>query len=167
MNKNKIAILGFSIAVLVTSCRKTDMPHQEAAPAVETVAAKKDWTSAIAWNAAKQEKFTTYNGTIVDQAITSAVADKGLVLVFKKNGTDIQSLPFEEKGANDAYWYYQVSKGQIAISCDNYGAEQKVSDNAFQYFVITAEQLQALDAKGHSQIELLQLSYEEAAALLK
>jgi hypothetical protein len=167
MNKNKLAILTFSAAIIFASCRKNDLQHQETPNVPEAVAVTKAWTSDIAWSTSKQEKFTVYSGTINDQSITGEVADKGLVLVFKKNGTTVQSLPFEEKGTNDAYWYYQVAKGQVAISCDNYGAEQKVADNAFQYFVVSAEQLTVLEAKGYSSFKLLQLSYDEATALLK
>ena len=167
MNKNKLTILTLSAAVFFASCRKNDLQHQENQNVPEPTAATKAWTPANSWNTAKLDKFTVYSGAIADKSISSDVADKGLVLVFKKNGDSVQSLPYEEKGANDAYWYYQVSNGEIAINCDNYGAEQKLNDNTFQYFVISAEQLTALEAKGYSSFKLLQLSFEEATALLK
>lgn len=167
MNKNKLAVLTFSAAILFASCRKNELQHQDSHNAAEAVAVTKAWTSDISWNTAKQEKFTVYSGTINDQLISNEITDKGLVLVYKKNGNNIQSLPFEEKGTTDAYWYYQVSNGKIAINCDNYGAEQKVDENAFQYFIISAEQLAALEGKGYPSFKLLQLSYDEASALLK
>lgn len=165
---NKLIILGLGLATLATSCRKTDAVYDTAASTEKVAApAKAEWTSVSGWSTNKQEKFTVYNGKIADQNITDAIASKGLVLAFKKNGISIQSLPFQEKGASDAYWYYQVSKGEISFACDNYSGEQQLQNNSFTYFILSAEKLADLEKKGYSQIQLMQLSYEDTRALLK
>jgi len=166
---NKLIIFGLSLATLATSCRKTDAVHEGNAAAIEKVLApvKAEWTSVNNWSTNKQDKFTIFNGTIADQNITDAVASKGLVLAFKKNGSTVQSLPVQEKGTSDAYWYYQVSKGEISFACDNYSGEPDLQNNSFSYFILSESQLADLEKKGYSQIQLLQLSYNEAKAVLK
>jgi len=166
---NKLIIFGLSLATLATSCRKTDAAYEANTEAINQVIApvKAEWTAVPSWSTNKQEKFTIFNGTIADQNITDAVAGKGLVLAFKKNGSSIQSLPVQEKGASDAYWYYQVSKGEISFACDNYSGEPNLQNNSFSYFILSESQLADLEKKGYSQIQLLQLSYEETKAVLK
>jgi hypothetical protein len=41
-----------------------------------------------------------------------------------------------------------------------------MNSTTFKYFVLTAQQIKDLEAKGHSKIELMTLTYEKAAELL-
>src|SRR5215203_5096481 len=170
MNKHKLPVVGFSLLLLITSCKKTDVQHDSNSPtpvsASISSSSSPDWKSITNWSSYKTEKFTTFNTKIEDSTITNAVAASGLVLAFTKNGNNINVLPFQEKGTNDSYWYYQVSKGAISISCDAYGSSQPLTATALKYFVFSPEQLNDLEAKGHSKITLLQLSYEEIVTLL-
>ena len=124
-----------------------------------------EWKTITSWTSNKAEKFTTYAASTSDSSITDAVTSKGLVLAFVKNGDKISALPFQEKGANDAYWYYQVSTGTITFSLDSYKGSQNLDAAGFKYFSFSPEQLKDLESKGYSKIKLMQLSYEEVAAL--
>jgi hypothetical protein len=136
------------------------------ATATASVATKApEWRSFTNWTSSKGEKFTTYSSKVADSTITSAVANSGLVLTFSKNGNNIQALPFQEKGTNDSYWYYQVSKGALTLSCDNYSGTASLNTAGFKYFIFSTEQLKELEAKGYSKIKLMQLAYEDVAAL--
>jgi len=168
MNKHKISILGFALIVLVSSCRKNDVRHEEtpAAPATEAAAAVKpaSWQS-YNWKATSEDKFKVYNTTLSDSAITAAVVESGIVLVYKKDGSSINMLPFSEKGS-ELFWHYQVSEGTIGISCDAYGASKDAQpESEFTYFVFSPAQIAALEAKGTSKAALMSLSYESAASL--
>jgi hypothetical protein len=172
MNKHKLPVLGLGLMLLIASCKKNDVQHESKttnpAPVATALNAKSssEWTSVSNWSSSKAEKFTTYNSSIGDSSITSAVAGSGLVLTFAKSGDAIKSLPFQEKGTTDAYWYYQVSKGTITLSCDVYSGTPALNTSGFKYFIFSPEQLKDLEAKGHSKTELMQLSYEGVAALL-
>lgn len=174
MKKHKLPVVGFAaLLLLMASCRKNDVQNTStpaAVPTVATASAAKttstDWTPATTWTPSKHEKFTTYNSTIADSSITSDVTSSGLVLAFAKNGTEVHALPYQEKGASDSYWYYQVSKSAITFSCDVYSAAQSLNTTTFKYFVLNAQQLKEQEAKGHSKIDLMQLSYDKAAELL-
>jgi len=169
MNKHTLPVVGASLLLLITSCKKTDVQHENpvsAPTSVSAVTPKAEWTSINNWNSSQGEKFATYSSRVEDSSITTAVAGKGLVLAFSKNGTTINALPFQEKGTTDSYWYYQVSKGAIILSCDNYSGTQSLNTVGFRYFVFSPQQLKDLEAKGHTKIELMQLSYEDLVAVL-
>jgi len=165
MKKQIFAIVGISVMLFASSCRKTDVA-QDPLNQTTSTAAPAVWTSLNSWTSAKQEKFTSNSATIQNANITDAVVKDGMVLVFKKSGNEIKSLPFQDKAVN-ASWYYQVANGSITISSDNYGAAQNLNTQSFAYFVVTPEKLSDLQAKGKSEMDLLALSYEDAAAILK
>jgi hypothetical protein len=179
MKKHKLPVLGLGLMLMIASCKKTDVQQEStlgnpavaattasAIPASSTTNAS-EWKTLSNWASSKQEKFTTYSSKIEDASITSAVTSSGLILAFAKNGSSIQAMPFQQKGTNDSYWYYQVSKGSITFSCDAYSGTQSLNDAGFTYFVLSAEQLKDLAANGHSKTQLMQLSYENLATLLK
>src|SRR5205809_1139513 len=94
---------------------------------------------------------------------------KCLVLVYKKSGSTVTALPYEEQAATGSYfWYYQVASGSLSITADAYdGAKTPSADQSFKYFVVSADKLAELEAQGHSKAELMKLTYENAAAILK
>jgi hypothetical protein len=160
MKNYKLPLLGFALMLLITACKKEDVQVKNA-----PVSAASQWQTLTNWSSSKTDNATTFSSKVSDSLITSNVANAGFVLVFKKSGSDVQSLPFQEK-ENKTYWYYQVSKGSVQINSDN-NAGQNLSSQSFSYFVITPEKLSALEASGKTRFDLLQLSYEQAAALLK
>lgn len=169
MNNYKLPVIAFSLLLLITSCKKNDALNQAVAPApsaASTAVKTSEWKSISNWTSTVGEKFTVYTTKIEDSTLTQAVANSGLVLVFTKNGNVIKALPFQEKENSDTYWYYQVSKGVIILSCDNYSGSKSFNTAGFKYFVFSAEQLKNLETKGHSKIELMQLSYDNVATLL-
>jgi hypothetical protein len=169
MNKHKLPILGFSLLLLITACKKNDVQQEnmEATPtvsaAVSTPVSK--WKTMNNWASSKGEKFTTYASSIGDSSITTAVVNNGLVLAFVKIENSVNALPFQQKGTNDAYWYYQVSTENVSFSVDSYKGTQALNAAEFKYFAFSPEQLKDLETKGYSKIKLMQLSYEEVAAL--
>lgn len=152
--------------LLIISCKKEDV--QKTATANNSLSninlKSSQWNSLSNWSSSKTENITTYFSTLSDSAITAEVANAGLVLVYKKNGNDIQSLPFQEKDSK-IYWYYQVSKGSIRISSDNSDG-QNLGSYSFSYFIFTPQQISFLEAKGKTKLNLLQLSYGQAASIL-
>ena len=165
MKNYKLTAFGFGIMLLVASCRKNDLvAENNIAPVAQTVASAK-FNSLSSWSSSQAENTRTYFSKVSDSSITADVAKSGLVLVYKKEGNSVQSLPFQEKDGK-TYWYYQVANGSIRINSDN-NSGQDLAQQSFAYFIITPEKLASLEAGGKSRFQLLDLSYEQAAALLK
>src|SRR6187399_2372215 len=115
MKNYKPLLLAFIIVSFIASCKKEDVRQTNLQNASESISKGSQWTSLSDWSNLKTENSTTYFSTFSDSTITADVASTALVLIFKKNENDIQSLPFQEK-ASKAYWYYQVSKNRIRIN---------------------------------------------------
>ena len=157
--------------LIISSCRKNDVQHNKT-PVNTTTAAKvkstsSDWTTVNNWSARKNEKFSTFSSRVADSSLSLEVAKHGLVLAFAKINNTIKSLPFQARTGSDAYWYYQVSKGAISFSIDQYEETQSMAAGTFKYFVFSPEQLKDLEAKGYTKIKLMLLPYEEVQALFK
>ena len=183
MKNMKLPILGLSLVLLVTSCKKDDLKEdsiQDAtASSVEaTKADTQNWKTVTQWEKADQGTFSVHYFTIADSSITADVADNGLVLVFKKDGNNIHSLPFEETKASSKqsdnttasanYWYHQVADGSLLVSYDVYNTPATPETaSSFKYFVITPDQLNTLQTNGYTTEKLMGLSYADAANLLK
>lgn len=182
MKNVKLPVLGLSLVLLMASCKKNDYKEASATDATTATASSEadslGWKTSSTWENADQGSFSVHYFTIQDSAITSDVADNGMVLVFKKNGTAVNALPFEEatsvaqtateKTTNANYWYHQVSTGSLLISCDLYKAAATPDNaNSFKYFVLTPEKLQSLETSGYTAEKLMNLSYSAAASLLK
>jgi hypothetical protein len=135
--------------------------------AAQVKSTSSDWKTVNNWSARKNEKFTTLSSKVADSSLSLEVAKHGLVLAFAKINNTIKSLPFQERNATDAYWYYQVSKGAISFSIDQYEATQSMATGTFKYFVFSPGQLKDLEARGYSKIKLMLLPYEELQALFK
>ncbi len=163
MKNYRLSLAAFTFILVVASCRKQDVKADM--PAASENAKVSKWAAPGNWSSSKGDNTTTYFSKISDSSVTADVVNEGFVLVFKKNGNDIQSLPLQESN-NQTYWYYQVSKGAIRINSDNNNG-QTLNQQSFSYFVITPQQLSNLEASGKTKLELLQLSYEQAEALLK
>ncbi len=161
MNKHKLFIAGLSVLLFAASCKKTDVsPTKEK----QNVATASDWKSAADWTSSKEEKYIVNSSKFQDNSISSAIIENGLVLVYMKNASLIEALPSQQK---DIYWYYQVSENTIEINADVYGTDELENKTNFKYFVLTEERLKSLEEKGHSRSELMGLTYEDAATLLK
>lgn len=183
MKNMKLPILGLSLVLLVASCKKDDLKEDSAQDATttsvaDTKVASQSWKTITQWEKADQGTFSVHYFTIADSSITADVADNGLVLVFKKDGSSIHSLPFEETKASSKesdnttasanYWYHQVSDGNLLVSYDIYNTPATPETaSSFQYFVITPDQLNTLQSNGYTTEKLMGLSYADAANLLK
>jgi len=168
MKKHNLIAFGFGIALLATACKKNDVKETSAA-APAAAATTSNWTSPGNWSKQTEENTAVYSSKVEDKNITSAIAQGGMVLAFKKNGNDITALPVEEKNGTASYfWYYQISEGTIVFNADADGtASSPSSANSFKYFIISADQLKDFEQKGYSKAELMRLTYENAQALLK
>ena len=164
MKNYRFSVAAIGMMVIFAACRKQDV-KADIPPAPTQNARISSWNVAENWSNLKTDDLTTYFSKFSDSSVTTDVVNAGFVLVFKKNGNDIQSLPFQEKESK-SYWYYQVAKGAIRINSDNNNG-QNLSKQSFSYFVVTPQQLSMLEAKGKTKLELLQLSYEQAEVLLR
>ena len=162
MKKYKVSLVGFALMLMVASCKKEDVQVKNT-PASTTASPAPQWKSLTNWSTSTSDNQTNYSSKLSDSTITGSVATGGLVLVFKKSGSTIQSLPFQETESK-TYWYYQVSKGTVQVNSNN---NENLDQQSFSYFVITPEKLSGLEASGKTRLDLLQLSYEQAVALLK
>ena len=157
--------MGIALVLLIASCKKEDVRQIDKTNSTSGAATKTQWNSLSAWGNSKTENVTTYFSKLIDSSITNEVVNNGLVLVYKKSGSDIQLLPFQEKDSK-VYWYYQVAKGSIRINSENNDG-QNLSASTFTYFVVTPQQLSSLEANGKTKFDLLQLPFDEATSLLK
>jgi hypothetical protein len=165
MKSYKLPILGIGLMLLIASCKKEDVRQTNATANASGASSKTQWSSISAWGNSTTENVSTYFSKLTDSSITGEVVNNGLVLVYKKTGSDIQLLPFQEKDGN-TYWYYQVAKGSIRINSNNNDG-QNLTASTFTYFVVTPQQLSNLEAKGKTKFDLLQLSLDDATSLLK
>jgi len=157
--------MGIALMLLIASCKKEDVRQTTTDSVSSGTASKAQWNSLSSWQNSKTENVTTYFSRLTDSSITNDVVNAGIVLVYKKTGNDIQSLPFQEKDGK-TYWYYQVAKGSIRINSDN-NEGQNFATQTFSYLVVTPEQLSKLEASGKTKLDLLQLSYDQASSLIK
>jgi hypothetical protein len=162
MKKYKVSLVGFALMLMVASCKKEDVQVKNT-PTSTTASPASQWKSLTNWSTSTSDNQTNYSSKLSDSTMTGSVATGGLVLVFKKSGSTIQSLPFQETESK-TYWYYQVSKGTVQVNSNN---NENLDQQSFSYFVITPEKLSGLEASGKTRLDLLQLSYEQAVALLK
>lgn len=165
MKNFKLPFLGLALALLIISCKKEDVQQPGASQVSPSKVSSASWNSLNNWSSTSSDNTTTFFAKLSDSSITANVVSEGMVLVYKKSGNDIQSLPFQEKDGK-TYWYYQVSNGSLRVNSDN-NSGQNLSAQSFSYFVITPQQLSDLEAQGKTKIDLLQLSYDQATALLK
>jgi hypothetical protein len=172
MKDMKILVLGLGLLVFA-SCKKneitpagleTETPAPAAAPATSNTARLSSWQSVSNWSA--DNSTGSAAGVIKDAAITADIANEGIVLVFAKKGNIEQSLPYMQSG--DVFWNYQVEEGTIIITADGANGKAAIdTDQQFQYVVLSKEQLDALDAKGQSRNNLINLSYQTANSLFQ
>jgi hypothetical protein len=161
MNKHRFLIVAMGVTLFAASCKKNDLVKEEATT-VQT-----EWKTASSWKSSKEEGYVAHNSTIEDKNITADVVENGLVLVYLKNGNNINSLPYQQKGAANAYWYYQVSENTIELNADMTEGAQPDSRQAFSYFIVSADKVKLLEKKGLSIAEMMSLSYEQAKNILK
>lgn len=173
MKSLQLPLLGLLTMLFVMSCKKDDLLKPSnlqpvgMADSVTAVSFKvtSEWNNLSDWNTVNQQKFNIYYTNIKDAKITSSDADNGLVLVYMKNNATgaITRLPYEEKTADHVnYWYYQVTGGNILVSCDASGAS-KVPDQtfSFKYVVSSDKTLGVLEQKGYSRADLMKMPYND------
>ena len=167
MKNVRLPLLGLAIILLVASCKKQDVKSTNSSNTSQSSSTTKasQWNSLTNWSSSTADSVTTFYTKMSDSLVTSDVVSTGLVLVYKKSGNNTELLPFQDKNSK-AYWYYQVSKGSIRISSNN-ASSQIVNGQSFSYFIITPQQISALQSNGKTKLNLMQLSYDQAVALLK
>ena len=169
MKKHKILLAFFGAALVFASCKKSDIQPPVSQQMKSVTASGPQWKSLSNWAAQSEDKYTVYSNVVADSNITSSVASKGLVLAFKKTANSIVALPYDEKTSNGSYfWYYQISSSNIVFSAEAFdNAKQPSAELGFAYFIISPEKLNDLEAKGYSRAQLMKLSYDNVATLVK
>lgn len=164
----RISIITAGIFMIAaSSCSKNELRSEQlyTAPVVEATAAAAPSTATVSawqpvseWSAVQEGK--AHSGSISNAAITTGVADNGLVLVFAQKGNSTQSLPYTD---GDVYWNYQVEEGKVVINAAGTKDGMTIDrQQAFQYVVLSKEQLDVLETKGITKNELINLSYSQA-----
>ena len=172
MKNLKLHLLGLAATVLLFSCKKNDLLEEElpATPETEAVASSRasisSWQSAASWEKAEESDASVYSFSLTDASLNADVAEKGLVLVYRKGGSAVSSLPFEDDAASQ-YWYYQVTDGSLTVSCDVTEKGKAPANDSFQFIAFSSAQLSALEEQGYSKLDLMQLTYDNATALLQ
>jgi hypothetical protein len=170
----KLSFVVLSVALFATACKKSDYLDANtttATPGTPAAAtATSPWKSLVGWQSKNYDKATVFTSRIADSSITSSVLSQGMVLAYKKSGTTIEALPLQQTVNGTSYfWFYQATQGGLQISVSESGSSTlaPATDHSLVYFVITPEKLSQLEAQGSTKAQLMNLSYEQAAALLK
>lgn len=169
MKKHKLPVLGFAMMVLIASCKKNDVVPATVSPSKissVSLASTSEFRLLNNWSTAKNANVTIYSSKISDSSITADVARSGLVLAYFKNNGISQLLPFQEKD-NSSFAYYQISKGNLTFSIDNYSGSTSLTSANFAYFVFTPNKLKSLESSGYSKSKLMQMSYTDIANIMK
>jgi hypothetical protein len=172
MKKHTLSISALALVLVFASCRKSDLPHNplaqdKAKVAAATAAAPvSDWKSVGNWTSTRQEKSTSFSAQIKDNALTTANVSTGLVLVYKKEGDAVRSLPYRDK-VTGQYWYYQASENDITINVDAAGTGKINNLATFRYFILSEEKIKELEAQGTTKFEIMKMSFDKASSLLQ
>lgn len=162
-----------SVALAIMSCRKTDKIEDNKLTNNSESAGKEvkgsGWISATGWQPLLTKNSFVNYFVIIDSNITPAIAIKGLVVVYKKIGNTINTLPFEETAEGKKIsWIYQVNKNGVSISKEGSSDfTTKNNNDTFFYYVIPEESLNILLNRGYPREKLIQLSFINMKALLK
>lgn len=164
MNVNKI-ILGALISISALSCRKSEVPVGITAPEITTAKTNQlpvltAWTGLTNWNARQTGQETVNSGNITDAAISADVLSNGIVLVYAKQQNQVNQLPFRSGQLSVSY---SVMPGAISIVVEGNGST--IQGILLSYIILSGEQLASLEAKQFSRAGLLNLSYDEVAAI--
>lgn len=174
MKNIKLPLLAILASFCMVACQKQDLQDVQTQASDNVVSTSSSstqinassWVSSGNWEGAKQDAHTVYTYNIKDAKISADVLANGLVLVYKKDGSSASALPFESKtGAGTSNWYYQLNEGSLTISCDVIGNGQPSASDNFKYFILTGDQIKALESKGKTRASLISLSYDQATQL--
>lgn len=162
-----------SIALVIMSCRKTDK-FEENKPINRSESAVNEakgsgWITATNWQPLQTTNSFVNYFVISDSNITPAISMKGLVVVYKKIGNTINTLPFEETAEGKKIsWIYQVSKNGVSIIKEGSSDfSTKNNNDTFFYYVIPEESLNILLNRGYPREKLIQLSFVNMTELFK
>jgi hypothetical protein len=165
MKVNKI-ILGALISISALSCRKSEVPVGVTAPEITSAKINQfpvlsAWNGLSNWNARQTGQETVNSGIITDAAISVDVLSNGIVLVYAKQQNHVNQLPFR---SGQLSLSYSVMPGAISIVAE--GNSSAIQGILLSYIILSGEQLASLEAKQFSRAGLLNLSYDEVAAII-
>ena len=170
MKKQFCAIAILALLLTASSCSKLDV--QESLPETVTVAEPDaeapEWTSVSSWNLRAGSDIRLFETTL-PLSVSAPTAESDLVLVYARQGSAINQLPFEtEDGNGSVSWYYQVTGTNVRIfASPNSGSNSFTTDLQFSCIVIPAAKREELETAGYAHSYLMELSYKDAKALLQ
>ena len=149
----KIQIIGLVLLFALFSCKKNDIENNQ----VETAQIENSkttqssgWTTIQNWSGSGN----SFQSSISDKNITTAIASEGMVLLFVKANNSTHLLPVK---IDQTDFYYQVEDGSISITAMGASADKNYE---YTYVVFSKDQLQKLDEKGFSKSQLVKMAYE-------
>ena len=157
----KIQLLGLAALLAFASCKKNDVTTE----AQTTGVSKSQEAQLSTWTAVQNWTTTEGNsqGSISDNNISAAIASQGLVLVYANTKSTPVLLPAQVGKTN---YYYQVENGSIQINASKTDASFDKSQQ-FSYIILSKEQLQKLEEKGFSKLQLMAMDYSNVKQLNK
>ena len=157
----KIQLLGLAAVLAFASCKKNDVNTETQNVEVSKTqeAQISSWTAIQNWTTTEGSA----QGSIADNNITTAVAGEGLVLVYANTKSTPVLLPAR---LGNTYFYYQVENGSIQINASKTDASFDKSQQ-FSYIILSKEQLQKLEEKGFSKLQLMAMDYSNVKQLNK
>jgi hypothetical protein len=168
-----LKITGVLLLCAMVSCKKDQLEStSQNDPQLKTVSSEQiknsetDWSAATQVEKADRTSHTVFYTNIKAPDITAETANESLVRIFKKDNSgkiSSRALPFEEtNGSQKAYWYYEVSEGNIMVSVDVYGnRDNPFANSSFKYIVMDDTDMQKLLSKGITKKDLKRLSYDD------
>ena len=150
----KILFLILISLVAFASCKKEDVKNASAQSS-KTIDAISNWRTIESWVSSGNG----YEGSISDSTISSDIASNGLVLVYAKSNTTNELLPVQIGKTN---FYYQVENGSVQIIANDAAPDKTLQ---FSYVILTKDQLDTLEQKGISSLQLMKMNYQQIREL--
>lgn len=151
----KILFLILISFVAFASCKKEDVKNTTSAQSSKTIGTISNWKAIGNWVSSDN----SYQGSISDSTISSDIASNGLVLVYAKSNNTNELLPAQ---IGKTYFYYQVENGSVQINTNDSAPDKTLQ---FSYVILTKDQLNTLEQKGISSLQLMKMNYQQITEL--
>lgn len=161
----KIIIASLVSGIILTSCHKNNedvtAPEVTEAAAANGLIVKSGWQPLALQSGTPDSKgISLSTGDITSEAVTDGIVSEGMVLVFARTGSAVNTLPFSSGSES---WNYDVSGKLIEVSVS--GAAGIPSADVY-YVILDAAKVASIEKGGYSRNDLLNISYDKAKILL-
>lgn len=163
----RVASFAFLSVVALSACQKEQKESLLSMAGNTGQSVSSSWAPINNWASEPAADNKSFNGSIADSSITDEILSNGLVLLYAKNGTIIEALPSTHSATGDIAWNYQVSQGMISVNGKLNGQGVFNKEEPFSYFILSKDQIDALEKKDKNVNDLLNSSYDNLQTLLQ